>query len=231
MARAKQITADKLERLGGKRLAEILEEHAGADAILRRELTLALSALDSSDKLAVTLEKRIHTIGRSRSSLDWEKGRALAKEIDHLRTTIAGPLAERNARLAAERMWHLVGIADAVLTRIHGSGQAAVDAFEAAIEDLARLWSGAAARQPKVLARRVFAALQGDRGYLVSGDTVNEPPVLPHVVMLPGKVMSPRTSSGGFGVSHSIDRGVVVAPVELWATPQARPSDPQAWCW
>ena len=166
MARAKQITADKLERLGGTRLAEILEEHAGADAILRRKLTLALSALDGSDKLAVTLEKRIHTIGRSRSSLDWEKGRALAKEIGHLRTTIAGPLAEQNARLAAERMWDLVGIADAVLTRIQGSGQAAVETFEAAIDDLARLWSGAAARQPKVLARRVFAALQGDRGYL-----------------------------------------------------------------
>lgn len=166
MARAKQITADKLERLGGRRMAEILEEHAGADAILRRKLTLALSALDGSDKLAVTLEKRIHTIGRSRSSLDWEKGRALAKEIDHLRTTIAGSLAERNARLAAERMWDLVGIADAVLTRIQGSGQAAVETFEAAIDDLARLWSGAAARQPKVLARRVFAALQEDRGYL-----------------------------------------------------------------
>ena len=135
MARAKQITADKLERLGSKRLAEILEEHAGADAILRRKLTIALSALDGSDKLGVTLEKRIHTIGRSRSSLDWEKGRALAKEIDHLRTTIAGPLAEQNARLAAERMWELVGIAHGVLTRIQGSGQAAVETFEAAAEE------------------------------------------------------------------------------------------------
>jgi uncharacterized protein DUF6880 len=77
--------------------------------------------------------KRIHTIGRSRSSLDWEKARELAKEIDHLRTTIAGPLAERDARLAAERMWDLVGIADAVLTRIHGTAQAVVEAFEAAI--------------------------------------------------------------------------------------------------
>ena len=139
MARAKQVTADKLERLGVQRLAAILEEHAGADAILRRKLNLALSALEGGGKLAVTLEKRIHTIGRSRSFLDWEKARELAKEIDHLRTTIAGPLAERDARLAAERMWDLVGIADAVLTRIHGSAQAAVEAFEAAIEDLGRL--------------------------------------------------------------------------------------------
>jgi flagellin-specific chaperone FliS len=165
MARAKQITADKLERLGGQRLVQILEEHAGADAILRRKLALALSALDGSDKLAVALEKRIHTIGRSRSSLDWEKGRELAKEIDHLRSTVAGPLAERNARLAAERMWDLVGIADAVLTRIHGSAQAAVEVFEAAIEDLGRLWSGVAV-QPATLARRIFTALEGDGGHL-----------------------------------------------------------------
>ena len=38
-------------------------------------------------------------------------------------------------------MWDLLGIADAVLTRIHGSAQAAVEAFEAAIEDLGWLWS------------------------------------------------------------------------------------------
>jgi hypothetical protein len=165
MARAKQITADKLERLGVRRLAEILDEHAGADAILRRKLTIALAALDGGDKLAVTLGKRIHTIGRSRSFLDWEKGRELAKEIDHLRTTVAGPLAERDARLAAEHMWDVVGLADPVLRRIHGSAQAAVEVFEAAIEDLGRLWS-AVAGQPTPLARRVFAALEGDRGHL-----------------------------------------------------------------
>jgi hypothetical protein len=62
-------------------------------------------------------------------------------------------------------MWDLVGIADAVLTRMHGSGQAAVGAFEAAIEDLGRLWS-ATPRQPTTLARRVCAALKGDRGHL-----------------------------------------------------------------
>src|SRR5918994_21352 len=165
MARAKQITADKLARLGVRRLAEILEEHASADAILRRKLTIALAALNGVDKLAVAVGKRIHTIGRSRSFLDWEKGRELAKEIDHLRTTIAGPLAKRDARLAAEHMWDVVGLADPVLTRIHGSAQAAVEVFEAAIEDLGRLWS-AVAGQPTTLARRVFAALEGDRGHL-----------------------------------------------------------------
>ncbi len=127
MARAKQITADKLERLGVRRLAEIIDEHAGADAILRRKLTIALAALDGGDKFAVTLGKRIHTIGRSRSFLDWEKGRELAKEIDHLRTTVAGPLAARLhldagidsheaflQRLRREhgrkyKLWHLLG--------------------------------------------------------------------------------------------------------------------------
>ena len=123
MARAKQVTADKLERLGVQHLAAILEEHAGADASLRRKLKLALSALEGGDKLAFTLEKRIHTIGRSRSFLDWEKARELAKEIDHLRTTVPGPLAERNARLAAERMCDLVGIADAVLARMSADAQ------------------------------------------------------------------------------------------------------------
>jgi len=47
MARAKQVTADKLERLGVQHLAVILEEHAGADAILR----LALLAPDVIDAI------------------------------------------------------------------------------------------------------------------------------------------------------------------------------------
>ena len=48
-----------------------------------------------------------------------------------------------------------------------------------------------------------------------------------------GKVMSPRTSSGGFGsaIRSIVGVVVVVAPVELWAMPKARPSDPQARCW
>jgi hypothetical protein len=169
MARAKQFTAANLKRLGVERLATILEEHADVDPALRRKLKLALSALEGGEKLAVSLEKRIRMIGRSQSSLDWEKGKELAKEIEHLRTTIAVTLAGQDARVAAERMWDLVGIADNVLARVHGSAQPAVEAFEAAIEDLGRLWSAVAGRQPMALARRVFAALQGDRALMELG--------------------------------------------------------------
>ena len=45
-------------------------------------------------------------------------------------------------------------------------------------------------------------------GLYLSSDIRNGPPVLPHVVMLPGKIMSPRASSGWFGrFDHSIDEG------------------------
>ena len=67
---------------------------------------------------------------------------------------------------------------------------------------------------------------------LESGDHGKRPPVLPHVVMLPAKVnvatCEARVGLLALAIPAIVGVVVVVAPVELWATPKARPSDPQA---
>ena len=107
MPRAQNLAPDALARLGADVLAGVLVEHAGVDPILRKKLRLLLAAERGAGNLAIELEKRIRTIGRSRSFVDWDKRKGLVQELDHLRATIVETLAPRDTQKAADRMWQL----------------------------------------------------------------------------------------------------------------------------
>ena len=96
---------------------------AKGDAALARTLRLAPAGTDGSGRLAVEVEKRLRTIGRSRGFIEWDKVRPLARELDSLRETIARSLAATDPRAAVVQMWLLLSLADNVLRRSDdGSG-------------------------------------------------------------------------------------------------------------
>ena len=97
MARGKEITADKLEALGTRRLAELLAELSAADPVVRKAAKLALAAGESPTKLLAEIDKRIRTIARSKTFIDWDRRKPLVQELENLRTTITGTLARRLA--------------------------------------------------------------------------------------------------------------------------------------
>ena len=100
MPRAQNLAPDTLARLGADVLAGVLVEHAGVDPILRKKLRMLLAAERGAGNLAIELEKRIRTIGRSRSFVDWDKRKGLVQELDHLRATIVETLAPRDTQKA-----------------------------------------------------------------------------------------------------------------------------------
>ena len=73
----------------------MLIAHAATDPTLRKKLGMLLAGTDGPGKLAAEIDKRIKTIGRSRSFVDWEKRKPLVQELDHLRVTIATRLAPK----------------------------------------------------------------------------------------------------------------------------------------
>jgi hypothetical protein len=149
----KQITAEKLEKLGARRLAELLEAHGDADPVLRKKLQLVLAAAEGVTKLTAQIDKRIRALGRGKSFIDWEKRKPLATELAALRTAIAEDVAPADARAAAERMLAFVNISDTLFERIgNGSGMIS-EIFAVAVEDLGRLWAGVADRDPVAMAR------------------------------------------------------------------------------
>jgi len=162
MARTKTVTPEALAALGAEALAEVLVAHAATDPALRKKLGMLLAGTEGPGKLAAEIDKRIKTIGRSRSSVDWEKRKPLVQELDHLRVTIATGLTRQDAARAIELLWDFIGIADAVMKRV-GDGIGEVeDVFGAAIEDLGRLSAAQPPLDAKALARRVLAYCERD---------------------------------------------------------------------
>jgi hypothetical protein len=162
------LTPEALSRLGADVLAGVLVEHAGIDPILRKKLRMLLAAEKGAGNLATELERRIRTIGRSRSFVDWEKRKGLVQELDHLRATIVATLAPGDNHKAADLMWQFLGIADAVLQRTDDSGGRVDQVFGQAMEDLGRLCAGLPGRDRVAIARRVLAFVDGD-GFGSSG--------------------------------------------------------------
>jgi hypothetical protein len=162
MARAKTVTPEALAALGAETLADLLIAHAATDPTLRKKLGMLLASTEGPAKLAAEIDKRIKTIGRSRSFVDWEKRKPLVHELDHLRVTIATRLARQDAARAIELLWDFIGIADAVMERV-GDGIGEVeDVFGAAMEDLGRLSAAQPPGDAKALARRVLAYCERD---------------------------------------------------------------------
>ncbi len=162
MARMKTVTQEALAALGAEALAELLIAHAATDPTLRKQLAMLLAGTEGPGKLAAEIDKRIKTIGRSRSFVDREKRKPLVQELDHLRVTIATRLARQDAARAIELLWDFIGIADAVMQRV-GDGIGEVEAvFGAAMADLGRLSAAQPPGDGTALARRVAAYCEPD---------------------------------------------------------------------
>jgi hypothetical protein len=78
-------TADKLEALGARRLAELLAELSTADPVVRKAAKLVLAAGQSPAKLLTEIDKRIRTIARSKTFIDWDRCKPLVQELENRR--------------------------------------------------------------------------------------------------------------------------------------------------
>jgi len=166
-----RITPETLEAMGAPALASLLVDHAKVDPVLRRKLQLLLASREGSDKLVAEIEKRIRTIGRSKSHITWERTKDIVQELDHLRETIAGQLASQDPTAAVERMWDFIGIADDVLERTGDNYGTLEEIFGQAMVDLGRLRADDPGSDPTELARRVLSIVEGD-GFGSSGAVI-----------------------------------------------------------
>jgi hypothetical protein len=168
MARTKTVSIESLEPLGAGGLAAILVEHAESDVVLRKKLRMLVAGTEGPGRLDSELAKRIRTIGKSRSFVDWEKRKGLVQELDHLRTTIGGTLAARDPKAAAERMWEFIGIADSVMERVGDGVGYAEEVFGTAMVDFGWISASMPHRDSIAIARRILDISEGD-GFGSSG--------------------------------------------------------------
>jgi hypothetical protein len=150
MASSKTLNAKNLSALGAERLAELIMELAQGDAAMKRRLRLELAGQSGGADAAAEIRKRIATIAKSKSFIDWHKVKAVAKDLDAQRKAIISHVAPSQPAEAYELLWRFLGLASSIHARCDDSSGTVGVIFGQAIEDM-----GEIAPQARVSATRM----------------------------------------------------------------------------
>ena len=158
MASKKTLNESNLEALGAKRLAELLIEISARNAAVKRRLRLELAGAQSPREIAKEIRKRLTTIARSRSFIDWEHRGSLVDDLENQRRAIADLVAKSDPAEGEELMWRFLDLANSVFERCDDSSGMVIGIFRAACSDLGNICL-LAKSDPKDLADHAFQAL------------------------------------------------------------------------
>ncbi len=126
MASKKALNARNLENLGAARLAELLIEISTGDAVGKRRLRLELAGAAGPLEVAREIRKRLTTIGRARSLIDWEKRKVFVADLEVQRRTIIDQVAKAEPVEALDLLWRFMALANPVFERCDDSSGAVI---------------------------------------------------------------------------------------------------------
>jgi hypothetical protein len=172
MAAKTTLNAKNLEALGAERLAALLIEVSTGDAAIKRRLRLELAGAQSPKEVAREVRKRLTSIARSRSFVDWQTRKALVNDLETQRRAIIDKVAPEDPAEALDLMWRFTELAGSVFDRCDDSSGTVIGVFHDACADLAAI-AAAASPDPAALADQVFAAIQ-DNGYGQYDDLIRQ---------------------------------------------------------
>jgi hypothetical protein len=155
---SKALNATNLEALGSTRLAQLLIEISEGNAPAKRRLRLELAGADSPTAVANQVRKRIATITRSRSFIDWHNRKSLIDDLEAQRRAIVDQLASRLPTEALELMWRFLELAESVFARCDDSSGTVINIFHSAVADLGAIAQSARPSAER-LADQAFNAL------------------------------------------------------------------------
>ena len=210
MAPGRTLNAANLEALGAARLAELLIEISRGNAAAQRRLRLALAGGAGATEAAHAVGRRLNSINRARTWLDWRKIKPFLADLEAQRRAILDLVAPSQPREAFELLWRLVDCAGPVLARSGDGGARLSDAFHAAARDLGPL-AQRANPDPEELAGRTFRALAADGHGVWDG-------IIP--------VLAPQLGAAGLGMMRDLARTWQAEPA---ATPPAGERRVIAW--
>jgi hypothetical protein len=145
------LTAGSLERLGAARLAQLVLELSAGSAVIKRRLKIELSGPDGAGR---GIAKRLATIAKSKSYIDWRKVRVVHGELMDQRAAIITLVAPSDPGAALELMWQFMGLATPLLDRTFDMNCTLVALFVETLPMLSEL-AIAAKPMPGVLAAQI----------------------------------------------------------------------------
>jgi hypothetical protein len=151
------LNAKNLAALGAERLAELLLDVTAGDAAAKRRLRLELASRAGGD-VAGEIRKRLVSIARSRSYVDWRKVKELARDLETQREAIDAHVAATSPGEAFDLLWRMLEMAPSIYERCDDSNGAIGSVIASARDDLGAI-SAKAGKPVGALADRVFAAV------------------------------------------------------------------------
>ncbi len=161
MAPKTTLNAKNLEVLGAERLAELLIEISMGSAATKRRLRIELAGKQSSAEVAREVTKRLSSIERSRSVINWRRVKALKSDLETQRHVILDTIASSDPDEALEVMWRFMGLARSIFERCDDGNGIIMHVFHRTCVDLGTI-ANAAKPDPRLLAEQTFRALQGN---------------------------------------------------------------------
>jgi hypothetical protein len=159
MASDRTLNAKNLTALGADRLADILIELVSGDAAAKRRLRLELaSRSEGGAGVAAAVRKRLASIAKSRSFVDWHKYRAFVADIEAQRRAIVDHVAPSQPAEAFDLLWRLIDMAPSLYERCDDSNGGVGAVMAEALEDLGKLAPQCGLKVP-VLADKVYASV------------------------------------------------------------------------
>jgi len=158
MASRTTLNARNLEALGAEHLAEVLIDISTGNAAIKRKLRLILAGAQSPKEAAREINKRLTSIARAKSYIDWQKQKALVDDLETQRRAIMEQVALRDPTEALSLLWRFMGLATPVLNRCDDSSGEVSNLFYDASEYLGQV-AEQAQTDPRALAESTFNAL------------------------------------------------------------------------
>lgn len=171
MASKTTLNAKNLEALGAERLAELLIQISTGNANHKRLLRMELVGNSSGAELAREVRKRMSSIARSKSWIDWQKVKSVKADLDTQRKSIVEKIAPNDPQEAFDLIWQFLSLADSIFERSHDGSGLLIESFHAASEDAGRIAAMAKISNER-LVEKVFSVLQ-DNGYGQYDELIN----------------------------------------------------------
>ncbi|MBY5443237.1 hypothetical protein HFO93_07060 [Rhizobium leguminosarum] len=159
MAAKTTLNAKNLEALGAQRLAELLIEISTGSAAHKRRLRMELAGNQGSTEVAREIRKRLGSIARAQSVIEWHKVKAVNADLETQRSAIVTVVAANDPKEAFDLIWQFLAVADSIFHRSNSSDIAFTETFHQACAD-AGIIARSAGIGIDVLADKVFTALQ-----------------------------------------------------------------------
>lgn len=159
MAAKTTLNAKNLERLGAAKLAELLIEISTGSAAAKRRLRLELAGNRGSSEVAHEVRKRLGSIARAKTRINWRRVKAVRTDLDTQRRTIVDVIASDDPREAFELIWQFLGLANSVMERTSESSASLIETFHQACFDAATI-ARLAGLDSADLAGKILTALQ-----------------------------------------------------------------------